>query len=392
MIVVGALAGVGPVLNPFSTHAALLACEPFTNTPGTLIIGSGNGSGFSGAWQANSSGGVATNTTHGLSYTDSAGNSLLTVGGAGCFQGLTTANTSMQPYRLFNFSRGTNGVDATTSWISFIVVRQGPTGTLLGNPYGRGANVAHDLNAGVLQKLAVGNSSGATTNTVGLIPQGNAGNLKSSTNAFGNFTNFVVVRIDHVRGGHDSAWLFVNPSLAVEPSTNAASASSLGGFDFSFDRVRVFAGGSNTLAQPYAEMVLDEYRVGEAYADVTPYTNSTPPAPTGPILITNTALLAGGLVLAGTGGTANGTYYVIAATNLAGAVTNWPAVATNSFDASGNFNWTQSPVPPDGGQFYRVMAGGTPPPEPVAPSITSQPQDQSVIESNSATFLSLIHI
>ncbi len=386
MMIAGALVGAGPVLNPSAAHAALLACEPFTNAPGTATIGSGGGWGFSGAWQANSSGGVATNTGYGLTYTDDAGNSLATAGGAGFFQGLTTANTSMQPYRQFSFSRGTNGVDATTTWISFIVVRQGPTGTLAGNPYGRGANVAHDINAGALQKLAVGNSSGATTNTVGLIPQGNAGNLKSSTNAFGNFTNFVVVRIDHVSGGNDNAWLFVNPNLTVEPSANAASASSLGGFDFSFDRVRVFAGGSNTLAQPYAEMVMDEYRVGETYADVTPYTNSTPPTPTGPILITNTALLANGLVLSGAGGTANGTYYVIAATNLAVAVTNWLAIATNRFDASGNFNWTQSPMPPDAGQFYRVMAGGPPPPKPVAPSITSQSQDQSVIVSNSATF------
>ena len=194
----------------------------------------------------------------------------------------------MQCYRLFNFSRGTNGTDATTTWMSFLVARQGPTGTLAGNPYGRGANIAHDLHAGDLQKLAIGNSSGAATNTVGLIPQGDSSNLKSSTNTFGNFTNFVVVRIDHVSGGNDSAWLFVNPNLAVEPSTNAASASSLGGFDFSFDRVRIFAGGSNTLAQPYAEMVVDEYRVGETYADVTPHTDSTPPAPTGPIIITNT--------------------------------------------------------------------------------------------------------
>lgn len=386
MMIAGALAVAGPLLNPSSTHAALLAWESFTNMPGTLIIGSGSGAGFSGVWQANNSAGVATNTSYGLTYTDAASNSLLTAGGAACFQGLTTANTSMQPYRRFGFSRGTNGVDATTTWISFIVVRQGPTGTLAGNPYGRGANVAHDLNAGALQKLAVGNSSGATTNTVGLIPQGNAGNLKSSTYAFGNFTNFVVVRIDHVANGKDSAWLFVNPNLAVEPSTNAASASSLGGFDFSFDRVRIFAGGSNNLAQPCAEMVLDEYRVGETYADVTPYTNSTPPTPTGPIVITHTALLAGNLVLSGTGGTANGTYYVIAATNLAVAVTNWPAIATNSFDASGNFNWAQSPMPPAAGQFYRVMAGGPPPPGPVAPSIISQPQDQSAIASNSATF------
>ena len=329
---------------------------------------------------------MATNTGYGLTYIDGSSNTLVTAGGAGFFQGLTTANTSMQPYRLFNFSRGTNGADATTTWISFMVARQGPTGTLAGNPYGRGANVAHDLNTGDLQKLAVGNSSGAATNTVGLIPQGSSSNLKSSTNTFGNFTNFVVVRIDHVSGGNDSAWLFVNPNLAVEPSTNAASARSLGGFDFSFDRVRVFAGGSNTLAQPYAEMVLDEYRVGETYADVTPYTNSTPPAPTGPIIITNTVLSAGNLVLSGTGGTTNGTYYVLAGTNLAVSVTNWPAIATNRFDASGNFNWTNVLAPIEAGQFYRVMAGGTPPAGPIAPFITSQPQDQSVIEGENATF------
>ena len=251
-VVTGALAGFGVVLNPSATHAALLAWEPFTNAPGTAIIGSSDGSGFSGAWQSNSSGGVATNTGYGLTYVDGSSNRLVTAGGAGFFQGLTTANTSMQPYRLFSFSRGTNGMDATTTWISFIVVRQGPTGTLAGNPYGRGANVAHDINTGAIQKLAAGNSSGVATNTIGLIPQGSTGNLKSSTSTFGNLTNFVVVRIDHISGGNDSAWLFGNPILAIEPSTNAASASSLGGFDFSFDRVRVFAGGSNTLAQPYA--------------------------------------------------------------------------------------------------------------------------------------------
>jgi hypothetical protein len=270
--------------------------------------------------------------------------------------------------------------------LSFVVARQGPTGTLTGNPYGRGANVAHDLNTGAVQKLAVGNSSGVATNTVGLIPQGSSSNLKSSTNVFGNFTNFVVVRIDHVGGGNDSTWLFVNPNLAAEPSTNAASAHSLGGFDFSFDRVRMFAGGSNTLTQPYAEMVLDEYRVGETYADVTPYTNSTPPAPTGPIIITNTVLSAGSLVLSGTGGTTNGAYSVLASTDLTVCVTNWPAIATNRFDAGGNFNWTNGLAPTEAGRFYRVMGGGTPPVGPVAPFITSQPQNQSITQGENATF------
>ena len=144
--------------------AALLAHEPFTNAPGTAIIGSADGFGFSGAWQNySSSQGTATNTSAGLSYTDGLGRVLVADGGAGFFQGLTTANNSMQPIRLFNFSRGTNGSGDGTTWISLLVVRQGPT-VVGNNPYPRGANLPHDLNTGNLQKIAIGSSTGAATN------------------------------------------------------------------------------------------------------------------------------------------------------------------------------------------------------------------------------------
>src|SRR5437867_132091 len=125
------------------THGALLAYEPFTNAPGTAIIGSSDGFGFNGAWQTNSSVGVATNTSYALAYTDSASNTLVTAGGAGFFQGGTTGTSgnSMQPIRLFSLARGTNGTDGGTTWISFLVFRTGPTGTLAGNLYGRGANL-----------------------------------------------------------------------------------------------------------------------------------------------------------------------------------------------------------------------------------------------------------
>ena len=367
-------------------HAALLAYEPFTNSPGTAIIGSSDGMGFAGSWQANSSGGVATNTTYAPGYTDTNGNVLLTAGGAGFFQGLTTGNTSMQPYRLFNFSRGTNGTDGVTTWISFLVVRQGPTGTLAGNPYGRGANVCHDFNASTLQKLAIGNSSGVATNTVGLIPQGASGNLRSSAVPFGNYTNFVVVRIDHNSGALDSAWLFVNPRLDAEPSTASAEASSVGGFDFSFDRLRIFAGGQSSAAQPYAEMIVDEYRVGETYPDVTPHTNSAPVPPAGPLAITNFQAAIGSIILSGTGGYSNGTCYVLAGPDLAVPGTNWPAVASNSFNAAGNFNVTSPITPGSTIQFYRVLADSRPLVAPTAPLISGQPQNQSVTVGQNAVF------
>ncbi len=367
-----------------SLKAALLAYEPFTNAPGTAIIGSSDGSGFSGAWQNNSSSGVATNTSYALTYTDTNGNSLVTEGGAGFFQGLTSSSSAMQTYRLFNFARGTNGTDGVTTWISFLICRQGPTGTLAGNPYGRGANVCQDVNVNSSQKLAIGNSSGASVNTVGLIPQGASGNLKSSTNLFGNYTNFVVVRIDHKSGALDNAWLFVNPALATEPSTAAASANSLGSFDFTFDRLRMFAGGQSSASQPYAEMVVDEYRVGDTYADVAPYTSSAP-VTNGPLVITNIWYSPNGVVLSGTGGSNNGTYYVLAGTSMTVPSTNWPAIATNTFSGSSFKN--TNPVTPGGTVwFYRLQSGGQPPASPTAPSITSQPQNQSVTVGSNATF------
>ncbi len=365
-------------------HAALLAYEPFTNAPGAAIIGSGGGSGFANVWQTNSSGGIATNTTTSLGYTDAATNSLVTLGGAGFFQGLTSANTSMQPTRPFSFSRGTNGTDGTTTWISFLIVRQGPTNGSVTNGWLRGANVPHDL--GTAQKLAIGNSSGAATNTIGLIPQGAAGNLKPSTAPFGGQTNFVVVRIDHVAGAaNDNAWLFVNPPLASEPSTNVASTNSLGAFDFSFDTLRVFAGGQSSASQPYAEVILDEYRVGETYADVTPWTPFVPPAPPVPLLITNAALVGSSIVLAGTGGSSNATYAVLTSPSLLDS-TNWPAITTNTFDANGNFTCTNPFTAAPGAAFFRLFVPNQAPPPPVAPSIVTHPTNLSVVAGQPATF------
>jgi pectate lyase len=362
-------------------RAALLGYEPFTNAVSAEIIGAASGYGFAGAWQGNSSQGTATNTGFGLRYADVANNQLITTGGAGFFQGLTTANNNMQPIRLFDFSRGTNGTDNTTTWISFLIARQGPTGTLSGNPYGRGANVPHDLNAENLQKLAVGNGSGATSNTVALIPQGSGANLKGATNQFGGVTNFIVVRIDHIPAGNDNAYLFVNPALNAEPNINAAGAVSLGDFDFSFDRLRVFAGGQASAAQPYAELVLDEYRIGETYADVSPFTPFVPA--TNSLLITNVLLSDDAMILSGVGGSNGAGYLVLTSTNLFLPLPDWVAVATNVFDANGQFAATNLIASGVSRQFFRLQQTGPPP---LPPEIVTHPADQTVFTGQNAVF------
>jgi hypothetical protein len=365
------------LLRTSEAGAAILAYEPFTNAPGANLIGSAGGYGFNGAWQSNSSQGAATNTAIGLGYMDNLNRQLVTTGGAGFFQGSTTANNNMQPIRSFDFSRGTNGTDGVTTWISFISIRQGPVNSG-NNPYARGANVPHDLSSGNLQKLAIGNSSGAATNTVGLIPTGSAGNLKRSEVVFSQ-TNFIVVRVDHVSGANDNAYLFVNPTLGVEPAMTQADTNALGAFDFSFDRLRVFAGGQSSAAQPYAELIVDEYRLGENYADVTPYVGAPP---TAGLQITNIQASEAMVVVAGNGGTAAGTYHLLASADLSVASSNWTAIATNTFDGNGNFNLTTAWQP--GSKFFRVRTVA--PAGPVSPSFLSQPVSLTVTQGQAAVF------
>ena len=62
----------------------------------------------------------------------------------------------------------------------------------------------------------------------------------------------------------------------------------------------------------------------------------------------------GNLVLSGTGGVTNGTYYVLTSTNLAAPLTNWTPLLTNQFDGSGNFNFTNA-IPPWAPQLFYLL-------------------------------------
>ena len=64
------------------------------------------------------------------------------------------------------------------------------------------------------------------------------------------------------------------------------------------------------------------------------------------------AVSGGNLIFNGTGGTTNGFYYVLTSTNLAAPLPNWIPVATNTFDASGNFSVTNAVDSNSPQQFY----------------------------------------
>jgi len=74
----------------------------------------------------------------------------------------------------------------------------------------------------------------------------------------------------------------------------------------------------------------------------------------GPV-IGGTTVANGKLVFSGTGGTANGTYYVLTTTNLAAPLAQWVPVQTNLFDATGAFSVTNTLDPNTPQLFYRLQ-------------------------------------
>jgi hypothetical protein len=68
------------------------------------------------------------------------------------------------------------------------------------------------------------------------------------------------------------------------------------------------------------------------------------------------SLQGGSLSVSGTGGQTNGTYYVLASTNVALPVYQWSRIATNQFDGGGNFTFTNAFNPSAPASFYLIQA------------------------------------
>ncbi len=265
---------VGP---PIDT--GLFAYEGFDYAAGEDLTGKNGGTGWTTAWGADNAGvtdpgGVVPGDTAAaasLTYTDAKGNRLLTSGGHAVYSGAAGTGLTIRDLA----PRGDPG---TTTWISFMGIREGPTANNADtpdNPYPRGANVA--FNSVATEKFAIGLASGSPTNAWSILNAGGSqANQRVSTTPYSQLS-FVVIRVDHL-AGNDQTYMFLNPNLDAEPGTTAAAAMTLGEFDHSFNRVRPFYGGDDAAnSRPYAQYALDEIRIGGSYAAVTPFTSGGGP-------------------------------------------------------------------------------------------------------------------
>jgi len=71
-------------------------------------------------------------------------------------------------------------------------------------------------------------------------------------------------------------------------------------------------------------------------------------------VIGSTKVSGTNLIFSGTGGTANGNYWVLTSTNLATPFGSWPTQATSTYDATGAFSVTNAISPGTPQRFYRI--------------------------------------
>jgi autotransporter-associated beta strand protein len=121
-----------------------------------------------------------------------------------------------------------------------------------------------------------------------------------------------------------------------------------------------FGPGTYTLLNYSGALNLGTVAITSAPAGYS-YTLSTSTAGKVQLIVTvlhfNSVSGTGGqLVTSGSGGTTNGTYYILSSTNAALPLISWTRIATNQFDSNGNFSFTNS-IDPAGAprQFYLLQ-------------------------------------
>ena len=350
--------------------------EPFPSSYGNgTLMGAGA---TAAVWDFGNSG-----TSLGAIVTNNAALTRVGLVGSNSYGLLITGTPSATRNRAASFTAQTFGAGNPVLYASFLVNVQTPP-----------AAAANRLFAGL-------SSSGSGTSLSGvcgvwvdsarqLFISKNSASTPAATNtaALASGTHLVVLRYQWNAGtSDDTVSLWVDPSAlgVAEGSVPAPDLATASGSDVAtIQSFGIFHPATASLA---ATLLVDEIRVGTNWAQVTPTDGSTPPVTSNQPQITQSFLSAGALILRGTNGASNGVYQVLSSTSAVSPMGNWASIATNLFDANGNFDATNLVSPGTAQRFYRILVGGAivqPPGTP--PELTTMPTNLTVLAGQSAAF------
>ena len=223
-------------------HAAELVYEGFGYPAAAAITSQEGGSGWNSGWTQDGDSGVV--SASGLTYTDSFGN-VLNVSGLGME---TTGAATTRNFR--TVSAG----PLTEVWISFLYQLPASNSLFEGITFYRGAAA----------QFSISNTSVDTSSTITLGNSVSGANASTHKGIFGT-THFVVLHLIEGGGtsGADKVEAFIDPAFSANPSQPDASVQSA---NFDFDSIRI-------AGQNGATLFIDELRIGDSFADVSPHTS-----------------------------------------------------------------------------------------------------------------------
>ncbi|MES2476511.1 MAG: hypothetical protein V4640_12080 [Verrucomicrobiota bacterium] len=223
--------------------AAQIADESFDYAADSSLTIQGGGSGWLGAWFQD--GESAVTGAAGLGFTDSRGNVLNTSGLSADTSGSATTRS------LRDFGSGLlNNV-----WISFLYRLPAVNSKFEGVSFYRGT----------VPTFSINNPGYATTAAIYLSNNLIADAGLNTGRGTISQTHLIVLKLTKGGGtaGMDRIEAFIDPVLADDPSSPLAA---INGANFDFDRVRI-------AGQDGSRLLVDELRVGDSFADVTPHSS-----------------------------------------------------------------------------------------------------------------------
>lgn len=150
------------------------------------------------------------------------------------------------PFKAFNNGAVTVGLDSTTLYISFLV--RVPTGAKMSTEKNATPNLAlRNLNGSTFAHFYISSSGNGEGVKFGINKDGSESAVYASSVFELNTTYLIVLRYDVANGDaadyDDKMYMWVNPSLSVQPPVSSAQVAIDNFWDFKFD------GGFNTAAQ-----------------------------------------------------------------------------------------------------------------------------------------------
>jgi hypothetical protein len=138
--------------------------------------------------------------------------------------------------------------------------------------------------------------------------------------------------------GSNNSAIAVSGNLTLNSTLNIASAPGFTATNYTLFTYTGSLSGEPVLGATPTGFEGYSYALNTASAGKVLLEVSPPSPPTfGSVSFVNNT---GNIILGGTGGVATGLYYVLASTNVALPLSQWTVIATNQFDSSGNFVFT----------------------------------------------------